>query len=96
MKPSKGAMELAKMIDEEWELVADNGFHFEESALVAARSDAILSVSEMIQSAMSDLLAKARRLRKVYAACYDEEHGCLPKSVVEFDAALELWKEPKS
>lgn len=53
---SPAARELAKKIDDEWELVPDNGFHFGVDELEAAREKAIESVAQLIQSAVKELV----------------------------------------
>ena len=84
---SKAARELAKLIDADWEFVPDNGFHFAESAgaqeriLREARNDAIEQVAGTIQSALSNLLEKAR-------AVNDPDL----KRFMALQEALEPWK----
>lgn len=94
--PSKAAKELAKLIDVDWDLVPDNGFHFadtvsaQEKMLREARNDAIEQVAGTIQSALADMLEKAETLYCRFGG-HAPSHGCSCNNC-ELAKAIKPWK----
>jgi len=93
-KPSRAARELAKLIDADWELVPDNGFHFAESAsaqeriLLEARQDAIEQVAGTIQSSLANLLEMLKEQTCSLTACGHADCDKIRQT-------LEPWKPEK-
>jgi predicted GTPase len=97
--PSKAAMELAEKIDADWELVADNGYHFSESAekteqlVREAQNYAIEQVAETIQSALRELLEKAEAVTESAVPINAMSQSLGTHELSKLKSALEPWKQ---